>query len=147
MSRDENYWKQNRLSILTPQEENIYNMVETVKTIPAFRRTMNMIMLLTVGYWNAGKIDIGPVNSFYSFNDVEGFRLRLGGKTSDKFSKTKRIEAYGVYGFKDESAKFSLKTTFSLNKRPLMRVPKHTISAMIQVKQISGNEMQFINGR
>ena len=146
MSRDETYWQQHRLSGLTRQEENIYHMVETVKTIPAFRRTMNMIMLITVGYWNAGKIDVGPVNSFYSFNDVEGFRLRFGGKTSDKFSKTKRIEGYIVYGFKDERAKFSLKTSFSLNKRPLMRVPKHTISAMIQREtNFPGMQMQFIN--
>ena len=144
--RDENYWKQYRLSALTKQEENIYEMVKIVKTIPAFKRTMNMIMLVTVGYWNADKIDIGPVNSFYSFNDVEGFRFRLGGKTSDKFSKTTRIEAYGVYGFKDERFKGSLKAAFSLNKRPLNRSPKHYITAMIQREtNFPGMEMQFIN--
>ncbi len=144
--RDENYWKQYRLSALTKQEENIYEMVKIVKTIPAFKRTMNMIMLVTVGYWNADKIDIGPVNSFYSFNDVEGFRFRLGGKTSDKFSKTTRIEAYGVYGFKDKRFKGSLKAAFSLNKRPLNRSPKHYITAMIQREtNFPGMEMQFIN--
>jgi hypothetical protein len=144
--RDNSYWNANRLSALTKQEENIYEMVKTVKTIPAFKRTMNLIMLVTVGYWNADKIDIGPVNSFYSFNDVEGFRFRLGGKTSDKFSKTTRIEAYGVYGFKDKRFKGSLKTAFSLNKRPLNRSPKHYISAMVQREtNFPGMEMQFIN--
>jgi len=146
MDRDENYWQQHRLDKLTQKEQNIYQMVETVKTIPSFRRTMNFIMLLTVGYWNSGKIDIGPVNSFYSFNDVEGFRLRFGGKTGEKFSKTKRIEGYVVYGFKDKKTKFSLKTTFSLNQRPLRRVPKHTISAMVQREtNFPGMQMQFIN--
>jgi len=146
MDRDENYWKQHRISQLSQQEANIYEMVETVKTIPAFRRTMNIIMLITVGYWNADKIDIGPVNSFYSFNDVEGFRLRFGGKTSDKFSKTKRLDAYVVYATGDERFKFSLKGTFSLNKRPLRRVPKHTLSFLVQREtNFPGMEMQFIN--
>jgi len=146
MERDEEYWQQHRLAGLTKQEANIYKMVETVKTIPAFRRTMNVIMLLTVGYWNAGKIDVGPVNSFYSFNDVEGFRLRFGGKTSDKFSKTKQIEAYAVYATKDERMKYSIKGTFSLNKRPLRQVPKHTFSVMYQREtNFPGMEMQFIN--
>lgn len=146
MDKDESYWQQHRLSKLTEQEANIYKMVKKVKTIPAFRRTMNMIMLITVGYWNAGKFDIGPVNSFYSFNDIEGFRLRFGGKTSDKFSKTSRIEGYGVYGFKDNRAKFSLKSTFSLNKNPLNRVPKHYVSAMVQREtNFPGMQMQFIN--
>ncbi len=146
MSRDENYWKQHRIAQLSHQEENIYEMVKTVKTIPAFRRTMNIIMLVTVGYWNAGNFDIGPVNSFYSFNDVEGFRLRLGGKTSDKFSKTKRIEGYGVYATKDKRFKFSLKSTFSLSKRPLRRMPKHTLSLMVQREtNFPGMQMQFIN--
>jgi len=146
MTRDETYWQQHRLDQLTAQEQHIYQMVDTIKTIPSFRRTMNIIMLVTVGYWNAGNIDIGPVNSFYSFNDVEGFRLRFGGKTSEKFSKTKRIEGYAVYGFGDKRAKFSLKTTFSLNKRPLRRVPKHTFSALIQREtNFPGMQMQFIN--
>ncbi len=144
--KDEDYWQTHRLVPLTRQEENIYTMVKTVKQIPAFKRTMNTIMLLTVGYWNANKIDIGPVNSFYSFNDIEGFRLRFGGKTSDKFSKTTRIESYGVYGFKDKRFKFSLKGTYSLNHRPLNKVPKHYISAMVQREtNFPGMQMQFIN--
>jgi len=107
---------------------------------------MDVIMLLVAGYWNFNKIDVGPVNTFYSFNDIEGFRLRVGGRTSDKFSKTFRIDGFGVYGFKDEKFKYSARATFSLNKRPLNKRPQHTIMAMYQREtNFPGMEMMFIN--
>jgi len=146
LSRSDEYWKQNRLSNLSEKEENIYTMVDSVQHDPAFKRTIDVIMLFVAGYWNFNKIDVGPVNTFYSFNDVEGFRLRLGGRTSDKLSKTFRMEGFLVYGFKDERFKYSAKATLSLNKHPLREIPKHSIMAMYQREtNFPGMEMQFIN--
>jgi len=146
LSRTDEYWKQNRISELSEKEENIYSMVDSVQHDPAFKRTIDVIMLFVAGYWNFNKIDIGPVNTFYSFNDVEGFRLRLGGRTSDKLSKTFRMEGFVVYGFKDERFKYSAKATLSLNKQPLREIPKHSIMAMYQREtNFPGMEMQFIN--
>jgi len=144
--RDDQFWEKNRITKLNEQEENIYVMVDSVQNVPAFKRTMDVIMLLVAGYWNFNKIDVGPVNTFYSFNDIEGFRLRLGGRTSDKFSKTFRIDGFVVYGFKDEQFKYSLRSTLSLNKKPLKESPRHTIMAMYQREtNFPGMEMTFIN--
>ncbi len=144
--RDELFWEENRITKLSKQEENIYLMVDSVQHVPAFKRTMDIIMLFVAGYWNFDKIDVGPVNTFYSFNDVEGFRLRLGGRTSDKFSKTLRLEGFGVYGFKDERFKYSAMATVSLNGNPLKESPQHSIMAMYQREtNFPGMEMMFIN--
>ena len=144
--KDESFWQKARLEPLTKEESHIYSMVDTLKTLPAFKRTINTIMLITVGYWNFDKVDIGPVNSFYSFNDIEGFRFRFGGKTSEKFSKTKRLEGYGVYSTKDKIFKYSIKADFSLNKRSLRKFPKNYIGIMYQKEtNFPGMEMQFIN--
>ncbi len=144
--KDNEYWKKNRIAKLSKQEKNIYVMVDSVKSVPAFKRTMDVIMLLVAGYWNFNKIDIGPVNTFYSFNDIEGFRLRVGGRTSDKFSKQFRLDGFVVYGFKDERFKYSARATLSLNKRPLKERPQHTIMAMYQREtNFPGMEMMFIN--
>ena len=145
-SKGEEFWKENRIEELNEQEKNIYVMVDSVQNVPAFRRTMDVIMLLVAGYWNFNKIDVGPVNTFYSFNDIEGFRLRVGGRTSDKFSKTFRLDGFVVYGFKDEQFKYSIRATQSLNKRPLKERPQHTIMAMYQREtNFPGMEMMFIN--
>ena len=144
--KDDTFWQENRITKLTKQEENIYVMVDSIKNVPAFKRTMDVIMLLVAGYWNFNKIDIGPVNTFYSFNDIEGFRLRIGGRTSDKFSKTFRLDGFVVYGFKDNQFKYSIRATQSLNKKPLKESPRHTIMAMYQREtNFPGMEMMFIN--
>ena len=144
--RDESYWDQNRITKLTPQEKNIYVMMDSVQHDPGFKRTINIIMLFVAGYWNFNKIDVGPVNTFYSFNDVEGFRLRLGARTSDKFSKKYRLEGFVVYGFKDKRFKYSAKATMSLSDNPIRHTPRHTLMAMYQREtNFPGMEMQFIN--
>ena len=145
-NQDEQFWDENRITPLSEQEQNIYTMVDSVQNVPAFRRTIDVVMLLVAGYWNFNKIDVGPVNTFYSFNDVEGFRLRVGGRTSDKFSKTFRLDGFLVYGFKDERFKYSARAKWSLNKRPINKSPEHTIMAMYQREtNFPGMEMMFIN--
>ncbi len=144
--KDSSFWKNHRLVDLTKQEKNIYKMVDSVQNVPAFKRTMDIVMLLVAGYWNFDKIDVGPVNTFYSFNDVEGFRLRLGGRTSDKFSKKFRLSGYGIYGFKDKQFKYSAMATWSLNNKALKDNPKHTLSLQYQYEtNFPGMEVEFIN--
>lgn len=144
--KDSLFWKNNRLVELAKSEKNIYKMVDSVQNVPAFKRTMDVVMLLVAGYWNFDKIDVGPVSTFYSFNDVEGFRLRLGGRTSNKFNKKFRLSGYGIYGFKDKQFKYSAMATWSLNNKALKDNPKHTISLQYQYEtNFPGMEVEFIN--
>ena len=144
--RDSEFWENERLAELTEEEENIFIMVDSVQSLPAFKKTMDVLMLLVAGYWEFGKVNVGPVNTFYSFNDVEGFRFRLGGRTSDKFSEHLRLDGYLLYGFNDERFKYSGSAKWSLNKKPLKEYPVHSIMAMYQVEtNFPGMEMQFIN--
>lgn len=144
--RDSSFWESGRIEKLTAQEQNIFVMVDSVQHVPAFKRAMDVVMLLVAGYWNFDKIEVGPVNTFYSFNDVEGFRLRMGARTSDNFSERFRLDGYLTYGFKDERFKYSASATWSLNGRPIKENPRHSIMAMYQVEtNFPGMEMQFIN--
>ena len=145
-TRDKTFWEEKRLAKLSEQEQGIYYMIDSVQNVPAFKRTMDIVMLMVAGYWNLGNVDIGPVSTFYSFNEIEGFRLRVGGRTSDKFSKRLRLEGYLLYGFGDERYKYSGSATWSLNKNPLKENPRHSLMAMYQVEtNFPGMEMQFIN--
>lgn len=144
--RDSSFWEAGRIEKLTTQEANIFVMVDSIQHVPAFKRNMDIVMLLVAGYWNFGKVEMGPVNTFYSFNDVEGFRLRVGARTSDKFNERLRLDGYLTYGFKDERFKYSGSATWSLNGRPIKENPRHSITAMYQVEtNFPGMEMQFIN--
>ncbi len=76
------YWEANRYVPLSNSEKQIYTTIDSLKQIPDFRRKMDAVMLITVGFLNLGKIEIGPVSSFYSYNSVEGSRFRFGGRTT-----------------------------------------------------------------
>ena len=86
LSLGADYWDTNRHIQLTAKEDAIYKMVDTMKTIPRFRTYVDLISTLVTGYYVKGKVEIGPYSSIFSFNQVEGPRLRFGLRTSNTFS-------------------------------------------------------------
>jgi hypothetical protein len=139
------YWEKNRPDTLTSTQENIYKDIDSLQTIPAFKRTMKIASLLLAGYYNFGPFEMGPVNTFYNFNPVEGFRLRLGGRTTTTLSKRYYFETYGAYGFKDYKFKYFLSGTYSLNDKSIYTFPQEYLRASFQHDtKIPGQELQFV---
>jgi hypothetical protein len=125
-NRDEEFWKQKRIIALSKKEQGIYAMADSLRKNPYFKTATNVLMAFVAGYVNTGYVDVGRVNTFFTFNDVEGFRLRVGGRTSDKFSKKIRLTGFGRYGFKDQKFKYSASIKYSLNKKlPIREIPEH----------------------
>lgn len=145
VTRDELFWKRNRLDTLTKAQEQVYRNIDTLQQIPSFKRTIKMVTLLFAGYGDLGPYEIGPVNTFYSFNNVEGFRLRVGGRTTTKLSKRFYFENYAAYGFKDQQWKFFLSATYSLNNKSIYQFPQHYVRMSFQRDtKIPGQELQFV---
>lgn len=139
------YWSAKRPIPLGEKELNIYKNIDTLQLMPSFQRFMDISALILSGYKQAGPIEVGPVNTFYSFNPVEGLRLRLGGRTTESFSKRFYAEGYGAYGFKDEKWKYFLSGTYALNNKSVYTFPQHYIrvSAMHDTK-IPGQNLEFV---
>lgn len=141
----EAFWAGARHLPLEKMELNIYRNVDTLQTIPSFRRTMDIATLFLSGYKSFGKVEIGPVNTFYSFNPVEGFRLRFGGRTTTDFSKRFYLETYAAYGFKDQKWKYFLSGTYSFNNKSVYHFPLNYIRASYQRDtKIPGQDLQFV---
>ena len=117
--RAEEYWTENRLLPLSPQEQGVYDMIVEMKKDKWFNRALDVLGIMVSGYVAAGNFDVGPMETFFSFNDVEGIRLRFGGKTNTKFSKQLFFEGYGAYGFKDERFKYKLGAMYSFKPQKL----------------------------
>lgn len=144
-STGEAFWASKRHMPLEPMEQNIYKNVDTLQTIPSFRRTMDIATLLLSGYKSFGKVEVGPVNTFYSFNPVEGFRLRFGGRTTTDFSKRVYFETYAAYGFKDQKWKYFISGTYSFNNKSVYHFPLNYIRASYQRDtKIPGQDLQFV---
>ncbi|WP_298741769.1 DUF5686 and carboxypeptidase-like regulatory domain-containing protein [uncultured Chitinophaga sp.] len=141
----ESFWAENRHDTLTGPESKVYANIDSLQHMRSFRRTMDIITLLLAGYKQFGPIEVGPVNTFYSFNPVEGFRGRLGGRTTPRFNKSIYLESYGAYGFKDKKWKYYFGGTYSFTHRSIWEFPVRSLSANYQHDmKIPGQELQFV---
>lgn len=145
LSRSDSFWVAARHRPLTAKEKGIYEMVDSVRNIPLFRKVVNTALFLAEGYKPIGGFEIGPVNTFYSFNPVEGFRLRAGGRTTPAFSERLSLEGYGAYGFRDKRVKYYGSAAWSLTDHNVYTYPVKRIRASYQHEiKIPGQELQFI---
>lgn len=112
------YWDSARGESLTKNERAIYAMIDTIQTVPAYKRVADLVRVLATGYKPAGLVEIGPIYTFISSNTVEGLRLRFGAQTSNKFSTRLVLDGYGAYGIKDERFKFGGTARYFTSKRP-----------------------------
>ena len=141
----ESYWASLRHEPLSGAEMNIYHNIDSLQLMSSFRRVMDIGALLLSGYKQAGPVEIGPVNTFYSYNPVEGLRLRVGGRTTESLSTRFYSEAYAAYGFNDKKWKYFVSGTYSLNNKSVYKFPQHYIRASVQHDtKIPGQNLEFI---
>jgi hypothetical protein len=146
-AKDEQYWAVNRHVALSEREQGIQKTVDTLNNYRPYKRFMSFAKLLFEGYHSVGNtgIDIGPVNTFYSFNEVEGFRGRIGGRTNLTFARDIRFEGYLAYGTKDERLKGALSATYSFDHKQVQRFPLNQVKVWYQDDvKIPGQELLFI---
>ena len=116
-TKNEEYWDENRFESLNSNEKGIYEMLDTLKTVPKIKRFYNLVSILGSGYIQVGKFDIGPIFSTLGYNDVEGQRVRLGGRTYFGANDPWRIQGYTAYGFKDDKVKYGINARVMLDKK------------------------------
>jgi hypothetical protein len=139
------FWVQNRVDSLSDANLKVYKNIDTLQKMTSFKKTMDLVTLLFAGYKDFGPFEVGPVNTFYSFNDVEGLRLRLGGRTTTALSKRYYFETYAAYGLRDEKWKYFLSSTYSLNNKSIYSFPQNYLRASFQRDtKIPGQELQFV---
>ena len=116
-NRDEAYWDENRLEKLNKDEKQVYTMLDTLKQNKKFKRLYNIGTILASGYYEVDNFDIGPVFSIFGYNDVEGLRLRAGGRTYFTANDLWRLEGYTAYGFGDDQFKYGIAGKWLVDKQ------------------------------
>ncbi|WP_323788433.1 DUF5686 and carboxypeptidase-like regulatory domain-containing protein [Psychroserpens sp.] len=123
-NRNDDFWEQNRLESLNKDEKGVYKMLDTLKTVKKFKRLYNIGSILASGYVEFPSInfDYGPIFSTFGFNDVEGLRLRTGGRTYFGPNDLWRLEGFIAYGFRDDKFKYGISGKWLLDKRSRLTV-------------------------
>ncbi|MQP24594.1 carboxypeptidase-like regulatory domain-containing protein [Flavobacterium sp. LMO8] len=115
--KSDEFWQANRFEELNKNEAGIYKMLDTLKEVPRFKRIYNVASILGSGYIEIPKLklDYGPIFSTYGYNDVEGQRLRVGGRTYFGSNDKWRIQGYTAYGFTDNQFKYGISGRWMVN--------------------------------
>lgn len=118
-TRSDDYWDENRFEKLNKDERKIYAMIDTLKTVKKFKQLYSLVSILGSGYIEIPKwhFDYGPIFSTVGFNEVEGWRLRAGGRTYFGPNDLWRIQGYTAYGFEDNKFKYGISGKWMIDKK------------------------------
>lgn len=132
---------------LTETEEKTYSNVDSLNNMSSFQTLLGAGYLLAQGYYPIHYFEIGPLEYLYSRNNIEGNRIRIGGRSTAKLSEKVYIEGYTAYGFRDDAWKYNLKTAVSLNGKNIAQFPAHYLEGSVQ-KDIfePGKNLGFLTG-
>ena len=104
------------MEALSKDEKGVYKMLDTLKTLPRFKKLYNIGAMLSSGYYEFKGFDYGPIYSTFGYNEAEGLRIRAGGRTYFSQNDMWRLEGFTAYGFKDERLKYGLSGKWLLNR-------------------------------
>lgn len=136
------YWEAARHEPLSAKEDSIYAMVDSIKNVPVFRTVADLISTFVTGYYVHKKMEYGPYYTFYSFNEVEGNRFKIGARTSNDFSTRVMYFGHLAYGTKDERFKYGLGMMYMFGKNPR---ESFTIQYKDDVEQLGKSANAFLD--
>jgi hypothetical protein len=118
LAKDNAFWDSTRFVPLSKNESAVYYMIDTIKTLKAYKSISYFGALIFGGYLKAGPVSFGPVFSGVSYNKLEGWRFRAGLATNKKLSDRFILEGYAAYGLRDREWKYGFKGNFLVDKFP-----------------------------
>ncbi|GAB5538447.1 MAG: DUF5686 and carboxypeptidase-like regulatory domain-containing protein [Salibacteraceae bacterium] len=138
--RTESYWQEHRHDSLTDQEEVIYTNVDRLQKIPFFMSMKELTTSVLTGYYDFGRFEVGPYLMLATQNPVEGFRMRLGFRTTALFQEKVRYSGHVAYGFGDDRVKYGTGIYYLPKKDPLLGFG---INYRYDIEQIGQSESAY----
>ena len=116
-AKSDEYWEENRFENLNKDERGVYKMLDTLQSVKRFQQVTNLVTILGSGYIAFGDFDYGPVFSTIGYNEVEGVRVRTGGRTYFGPNDLWRLQGYTAYGFGDDKFKYGISGKWMIDPR------------------------------
>lgn len=116
-NKDSSYWENVRTEPFSATQKAMYNLIDSVRELPAVKTYIEIIRIGLEGYYRKGMIDVGPYLLVVGYNNVQNIRLRIGMKTNAEFSKHLVLRPYVAYGFGDEKVKYGMGVDYVFSRR------------------------------
>ena len=136
MMRDEAFWKKYRAVELSKSESSMDEFVHRVEQMKGFKYIIFGLKALienfveTGGKGHPSKVDIGPVNTMFTRNFIDGFRTRISAQTTANLSRHWFLAGYMARGWGSKKNYYSGEITYSFNRKEYLprEFPKRTVS-------------------
>ncbi len=137
--RTKEYWADNRDIELTHGESEMDNFIKGIKNTKHFGWAIVFMKAILENYVelaksdNPSKIDLGPVNSYISSNEIDGFRFKPAFQTTANLNPHLFLKGYVAHGFKSNKNYYSGTVTYSFNKKAYLpqEFPRKNLSFTI----------------
>ena len=136
MMRDEAFWKKYRAVELSKSESSMDEFVHRVEQMKGFKYIIFGLKALIENFVETGgkdhpsKVDIGPVNTMFTRNFIDGFRTRISAQTTANLSRHWFLAGYMARGWGSKKNYYSGEITYSFNRKECLprEFPKRTVS-------------------
>ena len=122
-NQDEEFWDKYRAVELSQKEDGLGDFMTAMSKSKNMRIPLLVVKTLFENYIETSKagkpskFDIGPVISTFSTNFYDGFRTRIGGKTTGAFNKHLFLDGYYTHGFKSGGNYYGVTANYCFNKK------------------------------
>lgn len=121
MNRSKDFWSENRIGTVSKKQQSVGSMMKKLRSNPFYYWTEKCISFLFTGWVPLRKYDppvfYGPVNTTFSYNELEGLRLRTGAMTSAYLNPHLFGRFYVAYGCRDKKLKYMGEFEYSFKKK------------------------------
>lgn len=122
-AQPDSFWVNHRHIPLKEKESALDDLLAQMRKVPVFNVIIKTAEILISGYIPTGKdrstskFDFGPMNTTFSANDLEGFRMRVGGMTTANLHPNWFADGYVAYGVDDRKFKYNGRLLYSFTKK------------------------------
>ena len=131
--RDDSFWKKYRAVELTKSESSMNDFQQRIMNLKGFKPVIFVLKALIENFVETGKpskIDIGPVNTIFTHNSIDGFRTRLTAQSTSNLNKHWFFRGYYAHGWGSKKNYYLGEVTYSFNEKDYLprEFPKRTIT-------------------
>lgn len=150
MMKDNKYWNSVRPEPLTEKESTMDDFLKKMESTKGFKFVLFVAKAFIENFVETStdrekpsKVDIGPINTIFSQNFVDGFRLRMSAQTTANLNPHLFAKGYVAYGFKDHKWKGMGEFTYSFNKKAYLprEFPVNNLTVTYQYDDASPSDI------
>ncbi len=116
--RDDKFWNSERSDSLSDEEQNIFHLVDTIESNWKFKIIKNSFTTVGTGWAPFKRFEIGNIFSFYSYNNIEKSRVKVGFRSPYNSPYSLQPRGYLAYGTGDDTWKYMGELNWVFGREP-----------------------------